>query len=70
MLNVRLPEELESRLIKLAEKTNRPKSFYVRQAVENFLDAEEDYLLAINRLEKKNPRLSLEDLEHQLGLED
>ena len=38
--------------------------------LEGFLDAEEDYLLAINRLEKNNPRISLEDLEKKLGLEN
>lgn len=70
MLNVRLPENLEARLAHLADSTGRSKSYYVRQAVQNFLDAEEDYFLAINRLEKQNPRLSLEELEKKLGLED
>ena len=70
MLNVRLPVDLESRLITLADKTGRPKSYYVRQAIQNFLDTEEDYLLALTRLEKNNPRLSIEELERHLGLED
>jgi RHH-type transcriptional regulator, rel operon repressor / antitoxin RelB len=70
MITIRLPEQLENRLVVLAEKTGRPKSYYVRQAIQGFLDAEEDYLLAINRLEKNNPRISLEDLEKKLGLEN
>lgn len=70
MLSIRLPEELEDRLAALSQKTGRPKSFYAKKAIENFLNAEEDYLLAISRLEGKNPRLSLEELEKQLGLED
>lgn len=70
MLNVRLPENLEHRLANLSTKTGRPKSYYVRQAIQSFLDAEEDYFLALSRLEKNNPRLSLKELEQQLDLED
>ena len=70
MLSIRLPEELENRLMNLAKQTGRPKSYYVKQALQNFLDAEEDYFLAVNRLEKKNPRVSIRDLEKHLGLED
>ena len=69
MLSIRLPEQLENRLIKLAADTGRPKSYYVRQAIENFLEDEEEYLLAINRLEKNKPTLSLEELEKNLGLD-
>ena len=70
MLTIRLPENLENRLICLAEKTGRSKSYYIKQAIQGFLDAEEDYLLAINRLEKNNPKIALEDLEKKFGLED
>jgi RHH-type rel operon transcriptional repressor/antitoxin RelB len=70
MLAVRLPENLEQRLIVLAEKTGRSKSYYIRHAIQEFLDTEEDYLLAVNRLEKNNPRISLEDLEKRFGMED
>jgi len=70
MLTIRLNDNLENRLIALSEKTGRPKSYYVRQALQNYLEEKEDYLLAISRLEKKNPRISIEDLEKRLGLED
>lgn len=70
MLAVRLPEKLENRLNNLASKTGRPKSYYVRQAVEQYLDDVEDHFLALSRLEKKNKRISLDDLEKKLGLED
>ncbi len=33
MLAVRIPDEMEARLDKLAALTGRPKSFYVRQAL-------------------------------------
>jgi mRNA interferase RelE/StbE len=38
MLAVRIPDEMESRLDKLATLTGRPKSFYVREALQAHLD--------------------------------
>lgn len=70
MLTIRLNSDLEIRLVALSEKTGRPKSYYVRQAIQAFLEEKEDYLLAISRLEKNNPRISLQELEKKLGLED
>ncbi len=67
MLSVRLPAELERRLAELADKTNRSKSYYVEHALETFLDEQEDYLLALSRLEKKGPNISLEEAKKQLG---
>ena len=66
---VRIPEQLESRLNILAEKTGHTKSYFIRKALESFLQDKEDYLLAIATLEKKNPRLSLEEVKRKLGLE-
>ena len=70
MLTIRLNDDLENRLIALSDKTGRPKSYYVRQAIQRYLEEKEDYLLAVSRLEKKNPRISIEDLEKKLGLAD
>jgi RHH-type rel operon transcriptional repressor/antitoxin RelB len=46
MTGLRLPEELETRLNHLAHETKRSKSFYIRQAIAEFLEEHEDYLLA------------------------
>ena len=70
MLAVRLPDQLEKRLSHLSKETHRPKSYYVKQAIEEFLVDKEDYLLAIARLEQNNPRITLEEMEKCLGLED
>lgn len=70
MLALRLSPEIEQRLEKLAQKTGRTKSYYAKKAITEFLQDEEDYLLALTRLEKNNPRISLEEVERQLGLED
>ena len=68
MLTGRLNADLDARLEELAETTGRSKSQYVREAIETFLDAREDYLLAISILEKAEPTLSLDELRHELGV--
>ena len=46
MLTIRLPLEMEHRLTVLADVTKRPKSFYVREALERSLADIEDVYLA------------------------
>lgn len=70
MLAVRLPQEIEARLASLAEKTGRTKTFYVREAVLEYLGEMEDYYLASARSEKGLPGIPLEEAEHRLDLAD
>lgn len=60
-------KEIEARLERLAQKTGRSKSFYVRQALQEFLEDREDYLLGLARLESGGRRLSLEEAEKELN---
>jgi len=69
MLAVRLNHDTETRLAHLAKETGRSKSYYVKQAIENFLEEREDYLLALSVLEKDEPRTSIADVRKELGLE-
>lgn len=69
MLGVRLEAELEARLERLAKQTGRSKSYYAKVAIRQFLEDREDYLLGIAALERKEPRISLDDLERELGLD-
>lgn len=46
MLTVRLPENIERRLDRLARATGRTKSFFVRDALLRYLDEVEDTLAA------------------------
>jgi RHH-type transcriptional regulator, rel operon repressor / antitoxin RelB len=46
MLAIRLPEKIEKRLEKLAQRTGRTKTFYVREALLEHLDDLEDLYLA------------------------
>ncbi len=70
MLALRLPADLEKRLEELAKKTGRSKSYYARLAIEEFLPDQEDYLLAISRLEKDLPGIPIDEVERRLGLVD
>ena len=69
MVGVRLDRQTEERLEALAEQTGRSKSYYVREALQAYLEEYEDYLVALSRLEKRGPRVSLEALEEELGLD-
>lgn len=49
-ISIRLPDDLNARLERLASKTGRTKSFYVREAIEEQLADLEDYYLAERRM--------------------
>jgi len=68
MLGIRLDRELERRLARLAKKTGRSKSYYAREALRQYLENREDYLLGLAVLERNEPTVSLEELERRLGL--
>jgi len=72
MLALRLPEDIESRLDKLAKATGRTKSFYAREAILEHLADLEDLYLAEKRLAKvrtgKSKTYSLNAVELELGL--
>ena len=52
MLAIRLPQSIEKRLEKLARRTGRTKSFYVREALLEHLDDLEDLYLAEKSFER------------------
>jgi len=73
MLTIRLSESTKQRLNKLAKETHRPKSFYVREAIERSLNEMEDIYLAQIRLESlragQSKTYTLEEVEQELDLE-
>jgi len=72
VLALRLPQEIEIRLEKLAKLTGRTKSFYAREAIVEKLTDLEDLYLAEKRLAKvrdgKSKTFSLTAVEAELGL--
>jgi len=73
MLTVRLPEDIEARLNNLSKTTNRPKSFYVREALERSMEDIEDIYLAEKRLEDiragKSKTVPLVEVMKRYGME-
>lgn len=69
MLSLRLSSEVENRLAQLAETTGRTKTFYAKEAILKYLDEMEDTYIALDRLEKPTKRISLADVEKELGLD-
>lgn len=69
MLAVRLDRETEEKLNRLAQETGRSKSYYVKQAIKNYLEEREDYLLALAVLERDEPRKPIAEVRKDLGLE-
>ncbi|MEW6238903.1 MAG: DUF6290 family protein [Candidatus Omnitrophota bacterium] len=69
-MNVQLPMELKKRLNDLKKKTGRAKSDFIRQALEGWLEEEEDYRIASERFNKKNQSIPFEQLESEIDLED
>jgi RHH-type rel operon transcriptional repressor/antitoxin RelB len=74
MLAVRLPQAIEKRLEKLARRTGRTKTFYVREAILEYLDDLEDLYLAERALQRirsgEEKTIPLEDVLTRHGLED
>jgi RHH-type rel operon transcriptional repressor/antitoxin RelB len=69
MLALRLPPDIENRLARLAAKTGRSKSYYVREAIVEHLDDLEDAYLALERLNSNAEPIPLEDLEREFAEE-
>ena len=68
MLAIRLPEEIEKRLERLARKTGRTKTFYAREAILDHLEDLEDAYLAAGRLKRTAKRWTQEELEREIDL--
>src|ERR1700733_6304768 len=68
---VRITRSLNDRLDALAAKTGRKKSYYASKAIAQYLEDQEDYLLAVAAYEesKGQRRYSLDEVEKRLGLE-
>jgi RHH-type transcriptional regulator, rel operon repressor / antitoxin RelB len=74
MLAIRLPQAIEKRLEKLARRTGRTKSFYVRQAILQHLEELEDLYLAERALARilsgEDKPIPLEEVMKRHGMED
>ena len=73
MLAIRLPLSIERRLEKLARRTGRTKSYYVREAILQHLEEIEDLYLAERALDRirsdEEPTIPLKDVMKRHGME-
>ncbi len=64
---------MNNRLVVLAERTDRSRSYYIRKALEIHLDELEDVYLAESTLERvrrsEEPTYPLDEVERELGLD-
>ena len=56
VINVRVSDDIVKRLDNLSAKTKRPKSFYIKDMLEKYLEDYEDAYLALERLSDKNAK--------------
>ncbi len=69
MLSVRLDSQTQARIDKLAKATKRPKSFFVKEALANYLDDLEDYYDVQKRKNSADRELiSFEELKKALDV--
>lgn len=66
-LPIKVPIEIYNRLEILAHKTHRTKTFYVREAINNYLEDLEDTYLALQRLESPAKIYSMIEVVKELG---
>ena len=56
VINVRVSDNVVKRLENLSAKTKRPKSFYIKDMLEKYLEDYEDAYLALERISDKNAK--------------
>ena len=67
MFGIRLKPGLEEKLDALAKETGRTKSYHACEAIRQYLEDREDYLKGIAALERREPTITLEELEGRLS---
>ena len=57
LISIRLPSNILEPLNKLAKITERPRSFLIKKALENYIDEYADYQIALDRLRNKDDEI-------------
>jgi RHH-type rel operon transcriptional repressor/antitoxin RelB len=63
MLSLELPKNIEDRLDTIANSTGRTKQDCAAAAIVSFVESEEDYQVAVERLKRNQPGIPLEELD-------
>ncbi|MBD3265837.1 ribbon-helix-helix protein, CopG family [bacterium] len=70
VITLQLDDDLEKRLEALSIRTGRSKKDCIREAILEYLEEVEDRELAMERLNHPTKKLTMEEVEKNLGLED
>lgn len=69
VLTLRLDEQTDRKLQKLAKETERPKSYFIKKALDLYLQEYEDYQIALaRRADKDDTILTLAQVRKALGV--
>lgn len=69
VLPVRLTPEMENELERLCRETQRPKSYFVRKALKDFLEEESLYRIALERWENRDDSIiTAKEIHERLGI--
>ncbi|MBF0165128.1 MAG: CopG family transcriptional regulator [Magnetococcales bacterium] len=63
-----MDHEVESHLRKIAEALDKPVDECLRDAVMQYVEDRQDYLIAARALAREEPSITLDELEQRLGL--
>jgi RHH-type rel operon transcriptional repressor/antitoxin RelB len=69
MASVNIPADLEKQIEEAAQQSGKSKDTVVREALIRYLEDQEDLAMAEQALNEPGPRVTLDDLEHELGMD-
>ncbi len=68
-LTLRVEDQLDRKLQRLAKETERPKSYFIKKALELYLQEYEDYQIALaRRADKDDEILTMVQMRKALGV--
>ncbi len=68
-LTLRVEDQLDRKLRKLAKETERPKSYFIKKALELYLEEYEDYQIALaRRADKDDGIMTMAQMRKALGV--
>jgi RHH-type rel operon transcriptional repressor/antitoxin RelB len=69
LMTLRLDEQMDRKLRMLAKDSERPKSYFVKKALELYLQEYEDYQIALaRRVDRDDEILTLAQMRKALGV--
>ena len=69
MASINIPADLERQIEEAAQQSGKSKDALVREVLIRYLEDQEDLAMAEQALNELGPRVTLDDLEHELGMD-